>query len=245
MTTLSYDVPVPAMTLNSVADPQIATALTAILTWANDGNIDAANLSAALAQAATVNQAGQTVKGASVVAASQTTSSTTYTTLSTPDQITGLVVPANGLIRVWYAATWQESVAGAARAAFFVGSSQLKTAALNISNSPVTQAAATGNTNDAGSNQILASYPAGLLCPDIAGSGSYSGDVTTGMAAVSTSAPTIELNGTVEQSILATPIGFGGPCDIDNLSAGTYTVSVEFKTSSGSVTASTVDSGRR
>ena len=39
MTTLAYTVPVPGSDLNSIADPEIATALTSIKAWAN-GNID-------------------------------------------------------------------------------------------------------------------------------------------------------------------------------------------------------------
>jgi microcystin-dependent protein len=44
MGTISFVVPVAGTDLNSVADPEISTALTTILTWAN-GNIDASNVS--------------------------------------------------------------------------------------------------------------------------------------------------------------------------------------------------------
>ena len=43
MTTLAYTVPVPGSDLNSIADPEIATALTSIKTWAN-GSIDGTNV---------------------------------------------------------------------------------------------------------------------------------------------------------------------------------------------------------
>jgi microcystin-dependent protein len=46
MGTISYVVPVAGTDLNSIADPEISTALTTILTWAN-GGIDASNLSSA------------------------------------------------------------------------------------------------------------------------------------------------------------------------------------------------------
>lgn len=46
MGTLSYTIPTPGSTLNSVADPEVATALQTLLTWAN-GNIDASNISPA------------------------------------------------------------------------------------------------------------------------------------------------------------------------------------------------------
>src|SRR5689334_701297 len=67
-------------------------------------------------------------RGATNIATSQSTSSTTYTTLGTPDQVQNIVMPTNGLIRVRYQATWQESVAGAARAAIFIGSNQAQIA---------------------------------------------------------------------------------------------------------------------
>lgn len=47
MTTLSYTVPVAGSTLNSVADPEVATALTTILTWSG-GNIDGTNVAATI-----------------------------------------------------------------------------------------------------------------------------------------------------------------------------------------------------
>src|SRR5438309_7960968 len=49
--------------------------------------------------------------------------------LTTPDQVTGIVLPTNGLIAVWYQATWQ-TAAGNAQAALFLGSNQEKGGAL-------------------------------------------------------------------------------------------------------------------
>ncbi len=43
---ITYSIPTAGSTLNSIADPELATALQTILTWAN-GNIDTTNLSAA------------------------------------------------------------------------------------------------------------------------------------------------------------------------------------------------------
>lgn len=208
MGTLSYTVPVAGTDLNSLADPELATALSTILTWAN-GNVDAINLSAVLAQSATVNQAGQTVKGATNISTSQSTSSTTYTTLATPDQVTGIVLPSNGLICVWYQATWQSSVNAAGSAAIFVGSNQLQ--AENTGASPAAQSAVTSGTAN---NSPLFSAAPGLSGANVTG---YTGDVTTGQAVGAANS--------------------GGPCYIF-VSAGTYTISVQFKASSGSVTAS-------
>lgn len=72
MTTLSYTVPTPGSTLNQIADPEIATALTSILNWSV--NIDSGNVTSTFAPAAGVNQSGQTVKGAVNIPASETRS---------------------------------------------------------------------------------------------------------------------------------------------------------------------------
>jgi len=53
---------------------------------------------------------------ATVIGAEQSTSSTTFVRLATPDEVTGVVLPANGLIRVGYIAIWSSTVAGAGRA---------------------------------------------------------------------------------------------------------------------------------
>ena len=183
-------------------------------------------------------------RGHTSISGSQSTTSASYVTLATPDQVTGIVLPTNGLIRVRYWATWQESVADAARAAIFIGSDQLKVLG---STSQVTEAAATGSNGPTNTNYVVHSAPIGLVGSLGIGGGAYTGDVTTGQAAASvlggTSGSWAELNGSVLQvagivnaisGYVTTPIG--GPCDIDNLPAGTYTISVRFKTSSGSVT---------
>src|SRR6185312_16248441 len=100
---------------DTTEDVKVANNFTTIQNAIN-GNVDATNLSATAAQAAGVNQSGQTVKGSAIIATSQSVTSTSFTTLPTPDQVTGLVLSSQGLITVWYQATWQESVANAAAA---------------------------------------------------------------------------------------------------------------------------------
>lgn len=201
MGTISYTIPTAGSTLNSIADPEIATALQTLLTWAN-GNVDAVNLSAALAQAASVNQSGQTVKGSSNISTSQSTSSTTYTTLATPDQVQSVVLPTNGLIQVCYQAIWSSSASAAGGASIFLNSNQLQ---LIGATGPVALATSTSGTGQ----NFLASHPTnGLVNVGIT---SYSGDATTGQVA-----------GEGMLSIFA--------------AAGTYTISVQFKASSGNVT---------
>ena len=202
MTTLSYTVPTAGSTLNSVADPQLSTALTTILSWAT--TIDQTNITNAFAQAISANTGTQTVKGAVNISASESRSNTAYGTLTTPDQVTGIVLPANGLLMVSYAATWQSSVAAAGNAAIFVGANQLQNVSTGFTSPSAQQAATVGTTALA-----LQSGPAGL---GTSSNGGYTGDVTTGQS-------------------------FGGPAYIF-AAAGTYTVAVMFKASSGNVTAS-------
>lgn len=222
---------------NSSEDPKVATDLTTIQTWAN-GNIDSTNVSTALAQSAGVNKTGQKVKGMTVIASAQSVTSTTYTTLATPDQVTGIVLPTNGYLRIWFQAQWWESVAGAARAAIFLGANQA-VMALASQPSPVQVAAATG----AGLANIivpLASCPFGLVSTHNNGA-TYLGDSTTGQIVGLLNYPTggsesaLEINGTV-YTVTNTFGVYGGLCVI-SAAAGTYTVSVRYKASSGVVNA--------
>lgn len=176
------------------------------------------------------------LRGAANIAASESRTNTAYGLLTTPDQVTGIVLPTNGLIRVSYQATWQESVAGAARAAIFVGSNQLTIAASDGASASDAQFQAAA-TNNASANVAapLATTANGLFSVNV-GSGGYLGDVTTGqVVGLSPYGGNLvqELGGAIR-----TPVGIGGgACEI-TAAAGTYTVSVQFKASSGSVTAS-------
>lgn len=212
---ISIPIPVTGQP-NSTEDVKIASALTTIETWAN-GNVDATNLTAGLAQSAIVNQVAQTVKGTSNIGASETRTNTAFGLMPTPDQVTGIVLPTNGLIAVWYQATWQSSVGAAGQAAIFIGTNQLSVVNGSASGSPVTQNASMGAS--AATNASLSTFWGGLTSAQPAGG--YTGDVTTGQAVGAESTGAI----------------YGGPCYVF-AAAGTYAVSVQFKASSGSVTAS-------
>lgn len=213
-------------------DPKVANDLTIIQTWAN-GNIDATNLSAVAAQSAGVNQVAQTVKGIAPVGANQSTSSTTYTTMATPDQVSGIVLSTNGLIAVWYQALWQESVVGAGRAAIFLGANQLQVQGkVGSSVGPQVTAAATGGGGSANVFVPLVSHSLGLASSS--GTAGYGADATTGQA-IGYGGPNDAFYELSNSGIYIGTGILGGPCYI-RASAGTYTVSVQFKASSGSVT---------
>lgn len=211
---------------NATEAPKIAADLTTLQTVIN-GNVDTANLTAAVSASAGVN-ATATVKGVTVNAGPGTRTNVAYGALNdAADQVTGIVLPANALLVVRYQATWQESVSGAARAAIFIGANQQKVA---LGTAPVTIAAAT-NSGAPAVPFPLATNPYGLASSN-GSSAVYSGDVTTGQAVGITGGLAHDESG----SIVA-PLISAGPCEIFGLPAGTYTVSVQFKASSGGVTA--------
>lgn len=197
--------------------------LNAITAWAN-GSVDATNitnasitadkLATALAVSLGISNAANTGRGATVIASTEGRTNTAYGTLATPDQVTGIVVPTNGLLRVTYQATWQESVDGAARAAIFIGANQLKLAASNVAAPAVQEASVQTAIN---LDNPLSTYDRGLSTLGGSGGTAYTGDVTTGQ-------------------IIGDGAFGGGSCVIF-VAAGTYTISIQFKASSGTVTA--------
>lgn len=60
-----------------------------------------------------------------VITTEQSTSSTTFTTLSTADEVTGVVVPTNGIMVIRYVAQVKNSVANAGEMAPFIGATQI------------------------------------------------------------------------------------------------------------------------
>lgn len=224
---------------NASQEPLIPGDFTTVQNVIN-GNLDSNNIANTLAQSATVNTGTQTVKGATNIATSESRTNVAYGTLTTPDQVSGIVLPSNGLIAVWYQAMWQCSVAVAntAQAAIFIGANQLQVQD-SITNGPSAQSARLGS-GAANVNQALFSLPIGLASN--ANASATAGDVTTGQAVGfgatvgGGSAGFFTGNGANSGSIAASSAS-GGPCWIF-AAAGTYAISVQFKSSSGSVTAS-------
>lgn len=223
-------------------DPRSVSAILAdfdAITAVVNGNLDGDNLSALTAQSAGVNRSGQTVKGVSIIATSESRTNVAYGTLTTPDQVS-VVLPTNGLIEVWFQAQWQESVQGAGRAAIFIGANQFQVAINQQSvgdAGPAPQAAYFGAPASPNQLQPLYSFPLGLA--SVQNGGSIAGaDATTGQGIGGFGATTALTEGTHVRTINTSNTALGGPCYIDNLAAGTYTISVQFRSTSGSVTAS-------
>lgn len=183
-----------------------------IVTWAN-GNIDGDNLTAATNQALALNETGTVRRGKSIIATEESRTNVAYGTLTTPDRVSNIVLPTDGLLYIAFQAMWKESSSGAAKAAIFIGSDQLKIA--TAAAAPAVQETGLGVTAN---NYIpLASAGLGLAIPS-SFSAAYTGHVTTGQV--------VGVNDT----------GRNGWVTVF-AAAGTYTISIQFKASTGSVTA--------
>jgi hypothetical protein len=188
------------------------------------------HISAGLAQQLGLNDAGIVRRGKSITPTQETrdsaVSGTGYGTLTTPDQVQSVVLPTDGLIFVAFQGMWKESVAGAARAAIFIGANQTKLAYENQTAPPSVEALINNATNV---YTPLASAPHGLVSGDA--SAAYAGDATTGQMVGVEAARWHEASGSsqLDRTTAGVAMIFAD--------AGTYNVSVQFKVSSGTVTA--------
>lgn len=155
-----------------------------------------------------ITSGGSVRRGVSSIATEETTTSTTFTTLTTPDQVASVVLPSNGLIFVAYQALAKNSnVAG--EAAIFLGANQLK---VQAGGGHASQKATISNT----AHRSLASCASGLKYSTE--SGGHVSDVTTGQI-IGASATSADC----------------GACVLF-AAAGTYTVSVKFLAAAGTTT---------
>lgn len=142
-----------------------------------------------------------------VIATEESRTNTAFGTLTTPDELTNVVLPANGLICIGYIALIKSSVSAAGRVTFFLNSTQVQVAGSTTPVGAERETLGTGFTT-------FISAPRGLFSSG--GSGAL---VTTGMA--------------LGASEGTNPGGF---CYVF-AAAGTYNISVQFKATSGSITA--------
>lgn len=160
-------------------------------------------------------------RGKSIIATTEARTNVAFGLMPTPDQVNELVVPTDAVICVLAQMTWQESVAGAASAALLIGANQLSTVGVT-GGSPIT-ATGVGVTSGQPANidEALSTWPGGLRGQTSRSGGAYTGDVTTGQA--------------IGLQAGATGV-MSGICFLF-VAAGTYDVGVQFKATSGSVTA--------
>ena len=187
------------------------------------------------AMAPTTLDPDRTQRASSIIATAQSTTSTSYVKLTTPDQVTGITMPTNGLMAVWFQGLWSEQAINDARAAIFLnsgsGDQQLFMADSAQLTDNVPQAAAIGSNLGVGINAPLVSAPNGLISQE--GTGML--EVTTGQAlgVGGVSGYSWESAGT-QYNVYGGPYipGVGGPCYIF-AAAGVYTISVQFKSVGG------------
>jgi hypothetical protein len=176
--------------------------------------------------------------GKSIIPAEQSRTNTSYGLLGTPDRVSGLVLPNDDdLIFIAYEALWKCAVGANGRAAIFINSNQLKVQTVIGSSraEPIVNEARPGGGADI--YQTLVSAPFGLA--NLLAPINTSSHVATGQAlaiiddSVSALLETMVEGNTVDLG----PGASGGICVVKGLPAGEYEVSVQYRATSGSVTA--------
>lgn len=190
------------LTNGTTADAvQVMANLNEIVAAVND--LDEANLSSALATLLGVSQSGSPRRGKCIVPAAEFTGSAAYTLLPTPDRVSGIVLPTDGLLLIGYKALWKSQAgSGTCKAAVFLGANQLKLGAAAAAPS-VQEATLPGNGI---AYTHLTTSPTGLVTG--APAATDASDVTTGQ-------------------ILGAQQTMGGLMAVF-AAAGTYDVSVQF-----------------
>jgi hypothetical protein len=179
--------------------------------WELPTDSDPANLPPALAALAADIEGDMPVrsKGKAIISSEQSTASTSYALLGTPDRVQNIVLPTDGLIFVIYRALVRND-AGAGVAGLFLNNTLIRSPALG--SAPISQDSLIG---DSDYQWLLSSHETGLRTPST-GSASSDDGTTTGM---------IVGNG----AVLGTPSAIVAI----EAAAGTYDVAVKFKAFSG------------
>lgn len=197
--------------VNAISDANVGTPLTPDVL--GDGVVVAAGL----------NETGVVRRGKSIIAAEESRTNTVYGTLTTPDQVSNVVLPTDGLLVVAFQALWKESVENTANAAIFLGSNQLKIG--KPRSGPSTVECDADFSEQPGSSTVDRYSP---LFTTGRGLKTYNAVINS-----STNVTTGQVVGGSDDGTLTD----GGPCYIF-AAAGTYTVSVRYRvTSPGTVTA--------
>jgi hypothetical protein len=170
--------------------------------------LDGDNLATAVAEQLGLSETGTVRRGKSIIATEESRTNTAYGTLTTPDQVQSVVVPTDGLLRVKFSALVKTSVVNAGRVALFVGSNQVRQMV-------------------SGGAPVVAD--SGQLC---IGANDYDWVFTYG----GSYSPLSTDQSAGQASRDSSPFMIGVPVEIE-VPAGTYDVSIQYKASSGSITA--------
>lgn len=160
---------------------------------------------------------GAVRRGKSIIATEESVTSTSYATPTTPDTISNLVLPTDGLIAIWVQVMWKYSVAFAtAQAAVFLDSNQV-TVATDGTASPANAEVTNGGLHNTYGE--ISSFGGGLLAATTIISRSTTGQIL----------------GTADPTSTTAPQYRGGPMYVF-AAAGTYSVSIKYKANAGAVT---------
>lgn len=180
-----------------------------------NGNVDHFNIHSDTKAKLGLSDASNTRRGVNIVTTEETRNNTAYGLMTTPDRVSNIVLPSNGIIAVAFQGMFKSSVGSAGRAAIFIGANQLK-AAVTSSAAPLEQECSTISSADV--YKTFSSSTVGLN--SASGGTAYTGpDVTTGQVITRDSSGLL-----------------GGPCFLF-AAAGTYDITVQFKATSGTITA--------
>jgi hypothetical protein len=178
-----------------------------------NGSLDGDNLTATTASRLGLSSSSITRSGVLAIVTQETRTSATYGLMTTADRIQNVALPTNGLLHVLYQAEWWETVAGAARAAIFIGTDQLRALGGASDGAPIVQEALKGG------GSVGTSSPLGTNSSGLSGQGGSVAFARGSMLPVIAGGDNAGAFGAV---VLEAP-------------AGTYTVSIQFKASSGDV----------
>lgn len=204
------------VTTGKLADGAVTTAKVL------DGSLLGDDLAVAEATRLGLSSSGVVRRGKCIIPGTESRTTTSYQLMPTPDQVTSLVLPTDGLIVVLYHAEWQQTNADKGRAAIFLNSNQLKVPDAPGGFYGVTSAYIP-TENDW---NPLSSFPLGLASGN--DNIDISGITTTGVA-VGLSNNNSKFTTDAGNQTIAHP---GGPCYIW-AAAGTYNVSVQYRVQGG------------
>jgi hypothetical protein len=175
---------------------------------------------------------------ATIISTEQSRESASYGALTTPDKVEGIVVPTKSLLYIVYQAAWANTTLGSGRAAIFIGANQLRVGR-PASTTGYTQAAMMAS-GAGGAMTPLSTFENGLISVNAGGSAyaAVTSGQAIGVAPDVEQALNVELGGTQRAISVGTTGSFfpmrGGACVVF-LNAGTYDISVQYKTTLGGI----------
>lgn len=193
---------------------EIDDELNAIIARLND--LPAEALQTVVAETLGLSQPGVVRRGKSIIPTEETRSGTSFNTLTTPDRVLDVELPVDGLLLVSYYALWKNSVANAGAAALFVDGGVVQWGVEG--GGFLSQAPGNSTANVYVPLVVGADGIAGAV-----GASAYPSDPGTGLYKAAT--------GGVGGA------NFGGGFALVMAGAGQHDISVQFKASSGSVSA--------